>query len=109
MAAAALGENRAHLKIALLGNVAPCQRLRERLPELLGIPIEKLFTAEASRVPITQRARRVGTTEEAWGPASGMTLGNLLKIWVRLTPEEQTAATQAGWLVGPRSGSGGAS
>jgi hypothetical protein len=47
VAAAALGENRAHLKIALLGNVAPCQRL----PELLGIPIEKLFTAEALATP----------------------------------------------------------
>lgn len=45
-----LGESRGHLNNTLLGYIAPCQRLRSTLPELLGVPIEKLFTPEALAV-----------------------------------------------------------
>ncbi|HZN70583.1 MAG TPA: helix-turn-helix transcriptional regulator [Micromonosporaceae bacterium] len=49
--AAELGVKHAHLNQAIRGRVRPAPRLRERLPELLGVPLEELFTAEALERP----------------------------------------------------------
>lgn len=45
--AEALGVSRGHLNYSLLGTISPSRLLRESLPELLGIPLEKLFTEES--------------------------------------------------------------
>ena len=50
-AAEELKENRSHLNAALLGRVPPCDALRESLPRMLGIPLEKLFTHELLALP----------------------------------------------------------
>ncbi len=48
-----------HLLRALMGVVRPCEEVRERLPRLLGVPLESLFTEEILAEPyVFARGRR---------------------------------------------------
>jgi hypothetical protein len=46
-----IGVDPAHLKLALLGRLRPSTQVREQLPDYLGLPIEKLFTADSIAQP----------------------------------------------------------
>jgi transcriptional regulator with XRE-family HTH domain len=41
----------AHLAQALQGRIRPNYEVRERLPDLLGVPLEELFTEDALQPP----------------------------------------------------------
>lgn len=43
------GINQDHLRNATLGRIAASRELQDVLPELLGVPIEELFTPESLR------------------------------------------------------------
>lgn len=45
-AADRIGVPQGHLRAVLAGTVAPQRTVRERLPELLGVPLEDLFTQD---------------------------------------------------------------
>lgn len=42
-----------HLKYVVSGVVRPNMDIRERIPDILGVPLEDLFTAEALKPPNT--------------------------------------------------------
>lgn len=59
-----LGVPTTHVKNVALGWTRPKQILRDRLPEILGVPLESLFTAAAlekkfAEQPQTRRRRTV--------------------------------------------------
>jgi hypothetical protein len=68
-AALEIGENRSHLRNALLGIVTPCDHVRDELPRLLGKSVDELFTPESlaaqygngrrltTSVPVVRRTR----------------------------------------------------
>jgi transcriptional regulator with XRE-family HTH domain len=52
-----LGVNQAHLYQALAGRCRPNAELRAKLPELLGVPLDELFTEDALRPPLERLSR----------------------------------------------------
>lgn len=50
-AADAIRVDLTHLASAIGGHVRPCQAVRDRLPNLLGVPLQDLFSEEALRLP----------------------------------------------------------
>lgn len=50
-AAAAINVDPLHLTNVIRGGARPCQAVRDRLPELLGVPLEELFTEDALLLP----------------------------------------------------------
>lgn len=50
-AAEAIGVDHGHLARAVSGRVRPSNEIRERLPELLGVPLEELFDSASLALP----------------------------------------------------------
>lgn len=50
-----VGVRCSHLMAALAGHTPPRDRVRERLPEVLGVPLEKLFTRDVLAVGFGER------------------------------------------------------
>ena len=50
-AADAIGVDWVHLGGTIKGHIRPCQVIRDRLPELLGVPLEDLYTPDMLVLP----------------------------------------------------------
>lgn len=62
-AAEQINVRRSHLNSALLGYCAPSEDVRERLPRLIGRPLEELFTPESLAEPYR------GPNSQSWAYA----------------------------------------
>lgn len=50
-AADAIGVDWVHLGSTIKGSIRPCQAIRDRLPALLGVPLEDLYTPDMLVLP----------------------------------------------------------
>jgi hypothetical protein len=97
MVAEMVGVREAHFVPALYGRIRPNMTVRERLPKVLGVPIEQLFTAEALSAPPNYANPR---TEPAQSGARGPYRPRPT-ISVKILREEDNEGAQVVTLVHP--------